>query len=303
MKKNGPAPIAIIAYNRPLHLRKTIEALLLNPEVVKSNLYVFSDAPKNQEAYPAVRDVRSYLKAISGFKSISIIERESNFGLARSVVSAVDHVLAEHERIIVLEDDLVTSRFFLQYMNEALDLYAEQPEVASIHGFFYEFGKSLPDSFFLRGTDCLGWATWRRAWKIYQPDGQSLLTQLENQKLTAAFDFDNSYPYTQMLKDQIAGKISSWAIRWHASAFLKQMVTLNPGVSHIIHIGNDGTGTNFGNESFLDTELAQKPTILTKLPPKESRLARRKLIKFYRKTFPRPGIIQKLKQRIKMLLK
>ncbi|MFO1525292.1 MAG: glycosyltransferase [Turneriella sp.] len=280
-----PAPIAIIAYNRPNHLEKTIRALLANREAATSELFVFSDAPKNDDQSEAVNKVRKYLRHISGFKAIHIVERVENYGLARSVIAAVNEVLQSHDRVIVLEDDLVTSRFFLKYMNTALDLYANDHSVASIHGFFYDLKKTLPDTFFLRGADCLGWGTWKRAWQFLESDGALLLRKIKEQKLEFAFNLDNSYDYVAMLENQIAGKTSSWAIRWHASTFLRNMVTLNPGVSHIKHLGNDGSGTNFGSARFLDTNLATVPTPIKKIAIAEDMVVRQNLIDFFRNTF------------------
>ncbi len=303
MQTDTLAPIAIVAYNRPWHLRQTVDALLQNREAAASELYVFSDAAKNEENIQAVSEVRDYLKRLSGFKNIHVIERPENFGLARSVISAVKEVLQHHERIIVLEDDLVTSKFFLQYMNGALEVYADNEDVASIHGFFYNLNNPLPETFFLRGTDCLGWATWRRAWRHFESDGAVLLEKLKAQKLEYAFNFDNTYPYVEMLKCQIAGKTSSWAIRWHAAAYLKNMLTLNPGVSHVMHIGNDGSGTNFGNGSFLDTPLAQVPTRVKRIETREDVDVRNGLVAYYKEAFPKQRLVPRLAARIKNLIR
>ena len=125
------------------------------------------------------------------------------------------------DKVIVLEDDLVTSPHFLQYMNDGLGIYERDDRVISIHGYSYPVHGKLPETFFLRGADCLGWATWKRGWDLFEDDGQRLLNELERRNLTRSFDFDGSYPYTQMLRDQIAGSNSSWAVRWYASAFLR----------------------------------------------------------------------------------
>ncbi len=138
-------------------------------------------------------------------------------------------VLDRYQKVIVLEDDLVISPHFLQFMNEALDLYKKEDNVISITAYIYPVEGPLPETFFLRGADCWGWATWKRGWNLFQADGLALLKKLEEQKLERDFDFDGAYPYTQMLKDQISGKNNSWAVRWYASAFLAGKLTLYPG--------------------------------------------------------------------------
>ncbi|MBU0721839.1 glycosyltransferase [Patescibacteria group bacterium] len=239
------APIALFVYNRLWHTQQTIEALQKNILAPESDLIVFSDGPKDfSESKASVLAIREYLKTITGFKSIKIIAREKNNGLAQSIITGVSEIINQYGKIIVLEDDMISSQYFLQYMNEALDFYETEDQVISIHAYIYPVKKTLPETYFLKGADCWGWATWKRGWNLFEPDGQKLLKELETKKLTKEFDFSESYPYTNMLRDQIAGKNNSWAIRWYASAFLKNKLTLYSCKSLIDNIGLDGSGTH-----------------------------------------------------------
>lgn len=250
------APIVLFTYNRPVHTRLTVEALLKNPLASSSELFVYSDGPKDLNASSLVSSVRDYVRSVKGFKKVRLIEREENYGLGKSIISGVTQVLKSHDRIIVLEDDLVTSPFFLRYMNTALDLYEKEERVFSVHGYVYKLDGGLPDTFFIKGGDCLGWATWKGAWEAFEEDGRILLDGLVRNKLTREFDFDGNYRYTNMLKQQISGLNTSWAIRWSASIFIRGGLTLYPGRSLVKHIGNDGSGTNFGDSDILDVDLA-----------------------------------------------
>jgi hypothetical protein len=254
-KINDIAPIVIFAYNRPIHIQKTLNALAANPLASESELIIFSDAPKNQETVEGVQAVRSLIKNIQGFKSVKIIERDKNFGLANSIIDGVTSIVDQYGKLIVLEDDLVTSPFFLTYMNDGLKLYENDDRVASIHSYIYPVKKELPDYFFLRGADCLGWATWKRAWDIFNPDAQFLLNEIKKRNLDKLFNFNNSYDYTGMLRAQLEGKVSSWAVRWYASAFLADKYTLYPGTSFVNHIGFDGSGTNCGDSGNYDMKF------------------------------------------------
>ena len=147
------APIALFVYARPDHTRRTVEALLKNPEASSSDLIVFSDAAQTPDNEEAVRQVREYIAGIREFRSLTVHHRPQNFGLAKSIIEGVTQVLADHERVIVLEDDLETSPHFLRYMNEALDRFAEEHRVISVHGYVYPVHKPLPEAFFLRGAD------------------------------------------------------------------------------------------------------------------------------------------------------
>ncbi|ETK09663.1 hypothetical protein T231_08720 [Tannerella sp. oral taxon BU063 isolate Cell 6/7/9] len=149
------APIVLFTYNRPVHTRQTIDALLKNEYASESDLIIFSDAPKNCVAEDGVRQTRAYLREITGFRSIKLIERAENMGLAANIIDGVTQVVNEYGRIIVLEDDLLTSPFFLKYMNEALSMYEDANEVISVHGYIFPIKRKLPESFFIRGTDCL----------------------------------------------------------------------------------------------------------------------------------------------------
>lgn len=278
----SPAPIALFAYKRPQHLRRTVEALRQNVLARESELYLFSDAPANAAAAADVAAVRAYARGITGFGAVTLVEREANLGLARSVIAGVGQLCASHGRVVVIEDDLVTSPHFLRFMNDGLDLYADDERVASIHGYQYPVAGSLPETFFLRGTDCWGWATWRRAWDLFEPDGRALLRELEARKLTREFDFDGSYPYTRMLKAQIDGRNDSWAIRWYASAFLREKFTLYPGRSLVLNIGLDDSGTHCSANDAFAGELAADAVAVRPIAVVEDAAARRQVAAFQR---------------------
>lgn len=277
-----PAPIVLFTYNRLWHTQKTIEALLRNPLAKNSELIVYSDAARNAENADDVAAVREYLSSISGFWSLSIVLRDKNFGLATSIIHGVTEVLTKYDCVIVLEDDLVTSPYFLSYMNEALERFKEDERVISIHGYVYPV-TPLPEAFFLPGADCWGWATWRRGWELFNPDGEYLLRKLRCHKLEKAFDFNGSYGYTNMLIDQIAGVNDSWAIRWYASAFLQEKLTLYPGRSLVRNIGNDSSGTHCNASTSFDVELSTSPVSLDSIEVKSCNMARNQFEFYFRR--------------------
>jgi hypothetical protein len=238
------SPIALFVYNGLDHTRRTVEALQKNDLASESDLIVFSDGPKFPEHAQKISEVRSYIQSITGFKTLKVIAQEKNLGLSRSVTSGVTKILDEHGTVIVLEDDIVTSPGFLTYMNQALNLYKDDLRVACIHGYVYPTAIRLPDNFFLPGADCWGWATWKRGWDLYEKDSAFLLREIQSKKLEKEFNFNNSYHYTGILKEDIEGKVDSWAIRWYASAFLKGKFTMYPGKSLVQNIGFDGSGVH-----------------------------------------------------------
>jgi hypothetical protein len=294
------SPVVLFVYNRPWHTQATLEALQKNHLAEHSDLIIYSDAPKSESARENVQAVRDYIKTINGFKSVRIIERTENWGLAKSIISGVTEVVNEYGRIIVLEDDILTSPYFLQYMNEGLILFDEDDRVISIHGYVYPVKHLLPEAFFLPGADCWGWATWQRGWNLFETDGTLLLAQLRQRKLTKLFDYNGAYPYTKMLEHQINGKNDSWAIRWYASAFLANKLTLYPGRSLVHNIGNDNSGTHCSHTHIHDAHLSTTPINLTQLTVEASSTERLAFEIFLRHT--RGTVFSFLKNKIKIII-
>jgi hypothetical protein len=293
------APVALFTYNRLWHIRQTVEALQRNELALESDLFVFSDGPRSESDRKQVVEVRKYLKSIGGFRQVTVIERDHNLGLAESIMAGVTEIVNNYGRVIVLEDDMLTSPFFLRYMNDALEFYKDEERVISIHGYLYPLRASLPETFFLRGADCWGWATWKRGWDLFEPDGRKLLKELKERNLQKRFDLNGAHPYTRMLKWQARGALDSWAIRWHASAFLADKLTLYPGRSLIANIGLDASGAHCSPTYRFDVALADKPVKIDVIPIEEHAGAKRVLESYYRTT--RPSLFTRAVQWLKRI--
>lgn len=296
-----PAPVLLFVYNRPDHVKRTVEALQHNTLAAQSNLYVYSDGARDESQQAAVNEVRQFVRTITGFKSVTIIERPKNWGLARSIIDGVSIRVNEAGKVIVLEDDLITAPYFLQFMNDALDLYENEPRVGHIQGCDFTQDPSLPDTFLIKWTGSWGWGTWKRAWKYFNSDGQALLDELERRNLTYTFDFNGKYGYTRMLRRQIEGKNNSWAIRWNASLFLNDMLSLNVGKSLVQNEGFDGSGTNCGGGGLYASTLYMKRLPVERIEPIEENIqARMAYVRYYART---NSFMAKAIRRIKRTLK
>lgn len=162
------APVALFVYNRLDHTRKTVEALLKNAEAGETVLYVFSDGGKDAASWKKVEAVRRYLRSVSGFRRVILVERPENYYLERNLIEGITQVLDTHGRIIVLEDDIVTGPGFLSYMNQLLDLYRDEQQVMHLTGFNY-FNMESPTGFvFTQFMSCWGWATWHDRWQYFR---------------------------------------------------------------------------------------------------------------------------------------
>ena len=296
-----PAPILLFVYNRLIYTRITVESLKKNEFASESELFIYSDAAKTEKDKKLVAEVRDYIKTINGFRKVIIKESKENKGLALSITSGVSEILNKYDNAIILEDDLELSPFFLKYMNEALSLYEKEEDVISIHGYVYPVKKKLPETFFLRGADCWGWATWKRGWELFEDDAHTLFSEITSKNLKDEFDFNRSYPYTKMLKNQIKGEIDSWAIKWYASAFVNNKLTLYPGKSLVRNVGTTVSSTHFEETNVYDVELSEVPVNVKNIEIKES-VKEKKIFEEYFRSI-NSGIVKKGLKKIKTLLK
>ncbi|WP_316841250.1 glycosyltransferase family 2 protein [Pedobacter gandavensis] len=265
---NTKAPIVLFVYNRLSHTQQVIAALKENSLSKESDLYIYADAPRNDDALEKVTALRNYLPGITGFKNVHICYRESNLGVDDNIIQGVTEVINLRGKAIVVEDDLVTSPWFLKFMNDALDYYEHKEEVISIHGYVYPVQQKMKEVFFLKGADCWGWATWKRGWDLFEPDGTKLMDKMLTQGRQKEFDFDHTYPYFKALEEQALGKTKVWDIRWYASAFLADKLTLYPGQSLVKNIGHDASGTHCGTNDHFDVELTSSPlSVETEMVP------------------------------------
>jgi hypothetical protein len=276
------APIVLFVYNRPWHTKKTLEALAKNLLVTDSILYIYADGAKENadaETIKKINETRACIKSKKWCKEVIIIERENNLGLANSVISGVTEIVNKHGKIIVLEDDIIVSSGFLQYMNDALNLLSENERIGSITGFGFNTAMSLlllPTYYFLKRAECWSWATWKRAWNLFIHDANQCKTLLLENKKMHDFNYGNHIE-SNMLDMQIDGKINSWAIRWHATFSIYGLFTLYPKESLILNIGNDGSGTHY-NQTI--SEIPETEFILAEYKNKLSKTYLDRLIKF-----------------------
>lgn len=299
--ENMYAPVLLFVYNRPAHTRRVVSSLQANTLASETPLVIYADQARTGADVAKVEEVRRYIRTIKGFKSVTVVERTENWGLARNVIDGVTTQVHACGRIIVLEDDLVVAPYFLQFMNDALDVYKDEPRVGHIQACDFTQDPVLPPTFLIKWTGSWGWATWERSWRLFNPDGEALLRQLEERKLTRAFDFNGNYPFTRMLRRQIAGKNDSWAIRWNASLFLHDVLSLNAGRSLVQNTGFDGSGTNCGGGGLYASVLWTNPLPVTPIVPiAESQTARRAFERYYHRT---NGFWAKAIRRIRRTLK
>jgi acetyltransferase-like isoleucine patch superfamily enzyme len=253
------APIVLFAYNRPDHTKKTLDALATNPEARESHLYIYCDGPKSESDngnQSKMDQVISIAKKENRFRNVNVTIQKKNKGLANSIIDGVTETVNKYGKVIVLEDDLVTSVGFLKYMNDALQRYQDNPKVMHVSGYMYPHKEQLPETFFFKVPLCWGWATWSRAWECFNNDSIKLWCEIGAQGQFSNFDkFGGDYLSSQLAYN-ISGKLNTWFIKWHASVFLKDGYTLYPKKSLVDNIGFDDSGVhNRFNDEFKNKDL------------------------------------------------
>lgn len=251
------APIVLFTYNRPWHTKQTIEALQKNELAKESELFIFSDGGKDEASWVKVNEVREYLKTINGFKKVILTFQDKNIGLADSIISGVTKIVNQYGKIIVLEDDIVTSQYFLKFMNDALNFYEKEEKVWHISGYVPKINFGTNDNYFFNRTMyCWGWATWINNWAHFSRDIYKIDIELISQETIHKLNLDgaNNSVYNQFVKNKI-NEIKTWAVFWYINIFLNKGLCLIPTNSFTQNIGNDGSGTNCGITDNYNTHL------------------------------------------------
>jgi hypothetical protein len=240
-----PTPIAIFAYKRLNTLRQTLRSLTACKGFPGGPIHVFSDAAHSEQPVELmqVEAVRKWLRKWCSDHDAVLHEAIDNRGLRSSIVTGVSDVLREYEQIVVLEDDIVVSRAFLEYMHGALHHFRDARHVYQVSGYFVPHRNRLPDMGLLKVPACWGWGTWRRAWQHYCDDADALLIQLQDRD-TTSFNVDGTYDYLASLRMNAGGMQDTWLVRWYASVFLRDGLSVYPRASLTRNIGFGRNGTN-----------------------------------------------------------
>ena len=292
------APIAVFGFKRSEHLLNCLKSLEANDLAANSEVHIFIDGPRDAGDDEAVGRTMEIASRNYAFGDKFIVLQNRNLGLANSIRNGVDLVLSKNPRIIVLEDDLVVSPHFLQFMNQGLEKYSEINEVSSIHGYQYPIKDVGKDPVFLLGADCWGWATWKSRWDLVNFDSSSLYLELNRKDLLGKFDLDGAMPYSKMLRDQSRGAIDSWAICWHASMYLLGKLALFPQNSLVLNKGTDGSGTHNDNTLLFETTLSLDSNWNFPIEIVESALFRFQLVAFFRNSIKKRSLLSRTKSLI-----
>jgi len=293
------APVLLFVYNRLDHLIVTIDSLKSNCLAEETKLYIISDGAKNNddENTKKVDDVRAYISRVSGFKDVKLILNSTNKGLAKNIIETVSELILLHGKVIVLEDDIITSKYFLTYMNTALNKYHDESKIWHISGWNYPLENSVNpfDSFLWRGMNCWGWATWHDRWVEFNKNPERLINTWNRGKI-AQFNIGGAKNFFSQVKMNYNKQIDTWAIFWYATLFDKDGLCLNPSLTLTRNIGLDGTGTHCKSEK--NNDFFNFDNKVNYYPDKivENKYYYNKIFNYLKRT--EPNIIKRVKDKI-----
>ena len=268
------SPIVLFCYNRPWHVEQTLTALSKNELADQSVLYIYCDGPKENATEEQINNIkltREVVRREKWCKEVFIIEAEKNKGLANSIIDGVTNVINKYGKVIVLEDDLVSSPYLLKYMNTALNFYESYNGVFSVSANRPPLSKmEIPADYEYDVFACLrsystGWGTWKDRWDKVDWSMDDFDKCKQNPNMLKALNRlgEDFPPMMQMQED---GKIDSWAVRFGFAHFKHHSVAILPCNSYVTNIGFDGTGTHSGTVANLYendlSKVAENPKML-----------------------------------------
>lgn len=244
------APIVMFTYNRARFFEQTYEALSKCPEASESELFIFSDGPKNESDSIKVGKVRrSIRKAMRerAFARMDLIERKTNMGLSPSVIDGVTQIIEKYGKVIVIEDDALVSKHFLKFMNAALDYYEDIDEIGSVAGYTpaIDFPPGYNEDVFTAYRSCsFGWATWKENWEDVDWELKDIQDFFRNRDMVKRLNANGSDRFKRLYKLS-KGEGSSWSVRFGAHLVKNNWLTIYPKFSYVINIGvvNDSKNT------------------------------------------------------------
>ncbi len=259
------APVVAFSYNRADKIIGCLKTLEQNPEAKETELFIYSDGAKSEAGIAKVAETRAALheyEKVAGFARITIVEASMNKGLAKSIIEGVTEVINQYGRAIIVEDDLVVSGRFLEYMNGALRFYEDNDRIGAISAYTYPLDglKGYDrDVYLMHKGDCWGWATWSDRWDSAAWADVDFDEYFRDRQLRHRFEnTENGWDLLMLLQSQ--GKISSWAVRWVLNLLKKDLLTVYPATSYVTNAGFDGSGThsNKSEEDHYFSALADK---------------------------------------------
>lgn len=273
--------IIIFAFNRCLHVKNLLISLAANKKSLDLPIVCFIDGPRSKNDFKNIYGVKKEIhKFTKVFKNLKIKQRSKNLGCKENIISGISECFEEFNSAIILEDDLVLDKFFIDYMLEALEKYESKKKVFHISGYSY-LDINSQKAVFTRLMNCWGWATWADRWAKLNTDSEELISTFSKNDIYQ-FNIEGSHNFFRQIIENKFGILETWAIFWYATIFKSNGLCLMPLISLVINKGNDGSGERFGNQN-VNEKFASKLILDFPLLRKEDSYAFYLLKKYFLK--------------------
>jgi hypothetical protein len=198
-------------------------------------------------------------------KNIFIKFSKTNLGLYKNLTKGISYVLTKYNSVIVLEDDLVVDKNFLNFMINSLEKFKNKKNILQISGYSYPINYNSSDAYFLNLTSCWGWATWSDRWWAFIKfsKDKKLIRQVYNNikydcNKKSNFNINGSYNYLKMLKKQLTSQFNSWGILFYLFSFHKNFLNLFPPSTLVENRGFDGSGSHKSTSNVFNKVVSKE---------------------------------------------
>lgn len=254
-------PVLFLVFNRLDTTKQVFEAIR---KAQPPRLYVASDGARTNREGEAekVQGVREYIvNNIDWDCEVKTLFREKNLGCRIAVSTAIDWFFDNEEQGIILEDDCLPHPTFFRYCQDLLKHYKDDERIMAISGDNFQFGKKRGEYsyYFSCYNHCWGWASWRRAWKLYDHDMKNWDNLHEGDWLLNLGNKNFQKYWKRIFAVAYSQKIDSWAYRWTFSCWIQNGLTILPNVNLISNIGfnQDGTHTISNNNPLANMTIEE----------------------------------------------
>lgn len=240
-------PILFLIFKRP---DVTAQVLAAIRQAQPSKLYIAADGArpdKDGEAEKVAQTRELVLNGIDWPCEVKTLLRETNLGCRMAVSSAIDWFFEHEEEGIILEDDCLPDQSFFRFCEELLEYYRDDMRIMSISGNNFQQGQQRGQYsyYFSQLPHCWGWATWRRAWRLYHTSiehFEEIMAEPSYREFTHHALF-NQFRYNNIVK-AYRKEIDSWAYLWGFATAVNHSLTILPQKNIVKNIGFGGDATH-----------------------------------------------------------
>jgi hypothetical protein len=295
-------PVALFIFNRPAETARVFQAIR---RARPRQLFVIADGPRPHcpDDVAGVAAARSVVEAVDWPCELRCNYAGANQGLADRVASGISWVFEQVETAIVLEDDCLPHPSFFPFCEQLLARYADDERVMMVGGVSLEPYRRLDTSYsFSHYMLVWGWATWRRAWRLYDHEMRLWPAARDGGWLADVLGSEaEAHFWTPHLDDVYAGRENYWGRRWLLACWLQRGLVIQPAVNLVTNIGHGAAATHTTVASpFADLPTAPMSFPL-RHPPFVVRDARADAELFRR--FFRRSLLQRAGYRLRLLIR